>query len=71
MMMAIVTCVPCDTSLWVFFFFKVHLCIIYIRLPWAFVAVWALSSRGERGLLFVAVPGLLLVVACLTIEHGL
>ena len=41
MMMAIVTCVPWYLIVG-FFFFKVHLCIIYIRLPWAFVAVWAL-----------------------------
>ena len=32
---------------------------------------WALSSCGERGLLFVAVRGLLIVVASLVAEHGL
>ena len=31
----------------------------------------ALSSYGERGLLFVAVRGLLIVVASLVAEHGL
>ena len=32
---------------------------------------WAFSSCGERGLLFVAVHGLLIVVASLVAEHGL
>ena len=31
----------------------------------------AFSSCGERGLLFVAVRGLLIVVASLVVEHGL
>ena len=33
--------------------------------------VRAFSSCGERGLLFVAVLGLLIVVASLVAEHGL
>ena len=32
---------------------------------------WAFSSCGERGLLFVAVCGLLIVLASLVAEHGL
>ena len=32
---------------------------------------WAFSSCGERGLLFVAVHGLLIAVASLVAEHGL
>ena len=32
---------------------------------------WAFSSCGERGLLFVVVRGLLIVVASLVAEHGL
>ena len=32
---------------------------------------WAFPSCGERGLLFVAVYGLLIVVASLVVEHGL
>ena len=32
---------------------------------------WAFSSCGERGLLFVAVRGLLMAVASLVTEHGL
>ena len=33
--------------------------------------VWAFSSCGERGLLFIAVHRLLIVVASLVVEHGL
>ena len=33
--------------------------------------VWAFSSCGEQWLLFVAVCGLLIVVAPLVAEHGL
>ena len=33
--------------------------------------VWAFSSCGERGLLFIVVCGLLIVVASLVAEHGL
>ena len=41
-------------------------------LSWVFVAVLRLfSSFGQRGLLFVEVPGLLIVVASLVAEHRL
>ena len=33
--------------------------------------MWAFSSCGERGLLFVAVHELLIAVASLVVEHGL
>ena len=33
--------------------------------------VWAFSSCGERGLLFVVVRGLVIAVASLVVEHGL
>ena len=32
---------------------------------------WTFSSYGERGLLFVALNGLLIAVASLVAEHGL
>ena len=32
---------------------------------------WVLSSCGERGLLFIAVHGLLIAVTSLVVEHGL
>ena len=45
---------------------------IYFWLPWVFVAACGLSfSCGERGLLFVAVRGLLIAVASLVAEHRL
>ena len=41
-------------------------------LRWVFIAVRGLfSSCGERGLLFIAVRGLLIAVASLAVEHGL
>ena len=33
-------------------------------------STWAFSSCGERGLLFVAVRGLLIAVASLVADHG-
>ena len=45
---------------------------IYFWLHWVFVAVRGLfSSCSERGLLFVAVQGLLIAVATFVVEHGL
>ena len=54
------------------FFFKLIYSFIYFWLYWVFVAACELfSSCGEQGLLFVAVHGLLIVVASLVAEHGL
>ena len=47
------------------FFFFVFVCIVSSLLCTAF------SSCGERALLFVAVCGLLIMVASLVAEHGL
>ena len=44
--------------------------IIYMWLHWVVVAVWT-SSSGERGLLFIAVHRLLIVMASLVGKHGL
>ena len=44
---------------------------IYFWLCWVFVAAWAFSRCGERGLLFIVVRGLLIAVASLVAEHGL
>ena len=56
-----------------FFFFNKFIYLIYL-----FLAVlglrccaWAFSSCSERGLLFVAVCGLLIAVASLVAEHEL
>ena len=44
----------------------------YFWLHWVFVSVHGLFfGCGERGLLFVAMHGLLIVVASLVVEHGL
>ena len=52
--------------MWLFYLF------IYFWLLWVFVAACGLfSSCGERGLLFIAVHGLLVAVASLVAEHGL
>ena len=57
-----------------FFFFSDSFLknFIYFWLRWVFVAAHGLfSCCGERGLLFVAVRGLLIAVASLVAEHRL
>ena len=45
---------------------------MYLWLSWVLVAVHGLPFRcGERGLLFVAVHGLLVAIASLVVEHRL
>ena len=46
-----------------FFFINLFILFIYFWLHWVFVAAQAFSSCGERGLLFVAVRGLLTAMA--------
>ena len=54
-------------------------CVIYMNIFFFFFlatlglrcCAWAFSSCGERGLLFVAVCGLIIAVASLVAEHGL
>ena len=55
-----------------------HLLLFFILFYFLFLSVlglrcctWAFSSWGEQGLLFIAVRGLLIVVASLVAEHGL
>ena len=51
-----------------FLFYK----FIYLLAALGFrCCVWAFSSCGERGLLFLMVRGLLTAVASLVVEHGL
>ena len=52
--------------------------LLFLKFIYLFIAAlglccctWAFSSCGEQGLLFVAVRGLLIVVASLVAEHGL
>ena len=51
-----------------FFFNKIYLFLPALALR---CCARAFSSCGERGLLFVAVRGLLIAVASLVAEHGL
>ena len=54
------------------FLFKICLFIyLFMAALGLHCCVRALSSCGERGLLFVAVQGLLTAVASLVAEHGL
>ena len=59
-------------------FFEICYFIFFYKFIYLFLAVlglhcctWAFSSCGERGLLFIAVQGLLIAVASLVEEHGL
>ena len=60
---------------YVTFFFLINIyftLFFYLWLRWVFVVVRGLfSGCGERGLLFVVVHRLLIVVASLVVEHGL
>ena len=59
-------------SSFLFFKFLNIILFIYFWLCWVFVAAPGLfSSCTERGPLFVAVRGLLIVVASFAAEHGL
>ena len=72
-MLVIVTTCPITCSTIIFFFFNKFIYLfIYFWLSWVFVAAHGLfSSCGERGLLLLAVRGLLIAVASLVAEHGL
>ena len=55
-------------------FFKnkfIYLIYLFLAVLGLHCCAWAFSSCGERGLLFVAVCGLLIAVASLVVEHGL
>ena len=56
----------CFTLIFFFFFFNLFLAEFGLC-----CCARAFSSCGERGLLFVAVRGLLIAVASLAAEHGL
>ena len=56
----------------VFCFFKINKFIyLFMAVLGLRCRAWAFSSCGEKGLLFVAVHGLLIAVASLVVEHGL
>ena len=56
-----------------FFFFNLFILIylLFLAALGLCCCAWAFSSCDELGLLFVAVHGLLIVVASLVAEHGL
>ena len=53
------------------FFFLILFIYLFLAALGPCCCVPAFSSCGERGLLFVAVRGLLIAVASLVAEHGL
>ena len=57
--------------LFLFIYIFIYLFILFLAVLGLCCCVRAFSSWGERGLLFVAVRGLLIVVASLIVEHGL
>ena len=53
------------------FFYFLNLFILFLAALGLCCCTQAFSSCGEQGLFFVAVCGLLIVVASLVVEHGL
>ena len=54
-----------------FFFFLYKFTYLFLAAFGLRCCTRAFSSCGERGLLFLAVHGLLIAVASLVVEHGL
>ena len=52
-------------------FFKDLIFYLFLAVLGLCCCVWAFSSCGEQGLLFIVVHGLLIEVASLVVEHGL
>ena len=53
------------------FFYLINYFYLFLAALGLRCCAWAFSSCGERGLLFVAVHGLLIAVASLVAEHEL
>ena len=54
------------------FFFKfIYFIYLFLAALGLCCCAWAFSSCGGRGLLFIAVRGLLIALASLVVEHGL
>ena len=60
-------------TFFIYYFYFLNLFIYYLFLAvlGLHCCMWAFSSCGERGPLFVAVHRLLIAVAFLVVEHGL
>ena len=54
-----------------FFFLKLFIIYLILAVLGGRCCLWAVSSCGQQGLLFVVVHGLLAVVAALVVEHRL
>ena len=59
------------STCWLFFFYIYIKIYLFLALLGLLCCARAFSSCGERGLLFIAVHGLLIAVASLAAEHGL
>ena len=57
--------------MYLFIYLFIYLIYLFMALLGLRCCARAFSSCGERGLLFVAVRGLLIAVASLVAEHGL
>ena len=53
------------------FIFLIYLFYLFLAVLGLCCCVWAFSSCGEGGLLFITVCSLLIAVASLVVEHGL
>ena len=51
-------------------FLKIYFIYLFLAVLGLYCCMWAFSSCGERGLLFVVVCGLLIAVASLVVERG-
>ena len=60
-----------SVALFIYYFLKFIYFIYFFGLLGLRCCTRAFSSCGERGLLFLAVHGLLIAVASLVVEHGL
>ena len=61
-----------EVQVGLFFIYKfIYFIYLFLAAVGLCCCVWAFSSCGERGLLIVAVRGLLMAVASLVAEHGL
>ena len=65
------TVVPEDLNFTLFYFLKFYFSLFFSAALGLRCCTRAFSSCVERGLLFVAVRGLLIAVASLVAEHGL
>ena len=55
----------------IFFYNCIYFIYLFLAALGLHCCTWAFSSCGERGLLFIAMYGLLIAVASLVVEHGL